>query len=71
MTTLPPLIPGSLSEIPRTLQTVRDARVRAAALTEPESEVERKAMSRLTRVLSSDEPLNTEVPRGYYLNIQV
>lgn len=71
MTTLPPLTPGSLSEIPRTLQTVRDARVRAAALTEPENEVERKAMSRLTRVLSSDEPLNTEVPRGYYLNIQV
>ncbi len=71
MTTLPPLASGSASEIPRTLQTVRDARVRAAALAQPETEIERKAMSRLARVLTSEEPLNTEVPRGYYLNIQV
>ncbi|MSO91845.1 MAG: hypothetical protein EXQ86_00405 [Rhodospirillales bacterium] len=71
MTAVPSLPTTSTAEIPRTLQTVRDVRVRAAALAEPETEGERKAMRRLDHVLTSDEPLNTEVPRGYYLNIQV
>ena len=71
MTDAPTLPSTSIADIPRTLQTIRDIKARASVSADPESEVERKAMNRLARALTSGEPLNTEVPRGYYLNIQV
>ncbi len=48
-----------------------EVKVRAAVGRNSDSPEERKALSRLARVLAAGEPPATDVPRGFYLNIRV
>jgi hypothetical protein len=52
-------------------KATRQVRARAAAIPQGESEAERQAVLRLGRLLASGQPLDPEVPRGFYLNIRV
>ncbi len=48
-----------------------EVKVRAPVGQKSDSPEERKALSRLARVLAAGEPPATDVPRGFYLNIRV
>ena len=52
-------------------ETVREATARAAAVRQDTSPEERQGLTRLNRILAQDRPLRQDVPRGFYLNIQV
>jgi len=52
-------------------ESVREVRARAAVTDQRESEAERRGLRRLNQVLDQDRPLREDVPRGFYLNIQV
>lgn len=51
--------------------TVRDVKVRANTTEQSQSEQEKHGLRRLSSALNNDEPLRDDVPRGYYLNINV
>lgn len=59
--------PGGLSGY----GSMREVRARASAIPQSETEAERRAVDRLGHLLATGEPLDSEVPRGYYLNIRV
>lgn len=65
----PPVAVGG--DRPAGYDTARDVKVRAAAGRRSDSPEERNALSRLARVLDAGDPPAANVPRGYYLNIQV
>ena len=46
-------------------------RARAAAIQQKTSSEELDGLKRLNRILGRDQPLRDNVPRGYYLNIQI
>lgn len=50
---------------------MREVRARASAIPQSETAAERLAVERLGNLLATGEPLDTEVPRGYYLNINI
>ena len=52
-------------------ETVREIRARVAVAEGRQSENERKSLRRLNQILSLDQPMPNNVPRGYYLNIEV
>ena len=52
-------------------EAVREIRARAAVTEGRQSENERKSLRRLNQILSLDQPLQNNVPKGYYLNIEV
>ena len=52
-------------------EAVREIRARAAVTEEQQSENERKSLRRLNQILSLDQPLPNNVPRGYCLNIEI
>ena len=52
-------------------EAVREIRARAAVTEGQHSENERKSLRRLNLILSLDQPLPNNVPRGYCLNIEV
>ena len=52
-------------------EAVREIRARAAVTEGRQSENERKSLRRLNQILSLDQPMPNNVPRGYYLNIEV
>ena len=52
-------------------ETVREIQARVAVAEERQSENERKSLRRLNQILSLDQPMPNNVPRGYYLNIEV
>jgi hypothetical protein len=56
---------------PESYRTARAAGIRAAVMREPESPRVERALARLDRVLSSDSAPNEQVPRGFYINIEV
>lgn len=56
---------------PRGYDATREVRARARVLNEPDNERTRRALDRLDRILASDEPLRSDVPRGYYLDILI
>ncbi len=56
---------------PRGYNAAHEVKVRAVVGHRSDSPEERQALSRLARVLAGDEPPRTDVPRGFYLNIQV
>ena len=58
-------------DAPRGYQDVREVKARAAVAQSSDSPEERQAVARLNQVLESGKPLDAEVPRGFYLNIQV
>ena len=51
--------------------SVRDVKARASTTEPAQSEQEKRGLRRLDSVLSNNEPLRDDVPRGYYLNINV
>ena len=67
--TNPPVALGG--DRPAGSDTARDVKVRAAAGRQSESPEGRTALSRLARVLAAGDPPPADVPRGFYLNIQV
>ena len=53
-------------------RTMREVRAHAAVVAEGGDSAEmRGARARLSLLLASDQPLRTNVPRGYYLNFTV
>ncbi|MEE8393587.1 MAG: hypothetical protein V3R66_04520 [Rhodospirillales bacterium] len=52
-------------------QAAREVKARAAVTQTNDSIKDLKAISRLNRFLDANEPLNDDVPRGFYINIQV
>jgi hypothetical protein len=50
---------------------VREVQARAAVTNQNQTEQERRGLRRLNQVLSADQPLRDNVPRGFYLNIEV
>ncbi len=67
--TNPPVALGG--DRPAGYHTAGDVKVRAAAGRQSDSPEERTALSKLVRVLAAGDPPTADVPRGYYLNIQV
>ncbi len=67
--TNPPVALGG--DRPAGYDSARDVTVRAATGRPSESPQERNALSRLARVLAAGDPPPADVPRGFYLNIQV
>ena len=53
-------------------ETVREVRARASTLTQQgTSTEERRTLRRLNQVLDQEQPPRGNVPRGFYLNIEV
>ena len=50
---------------------VREVQARASVTNQQQSEQERRGMRRLNQILSNDTQPRENVPRGFYLNIQV
>ena len=67
--TNPPVALGG--DRPAGYDSARDVKVRAVVGRQSESPEERNALSRLARVLAAGDPPAADVPRGFYLNIQV
>jgi len=58
-------------DAPRGYRDVREVKARAAVARGGDSPEQRQALARLNKILASDQPLDPNVPRGYYLNIKV
>ncbi len=74
MSTINTISPRTISlnsERPRGYSGVEDVRNRAAVTKSSETALQRRALSRLERVLGPGQPPNTDVPRGFYLDITV
>ncbi|MCP5366192.1 MAG: hypothetical protein H6907_08935 [Hyphomicrobiales bacterium] len=56
---------------PRAYQAAREVERRAAVTQGDDNPRNRAALQRLGQLLASGRPLDDNVPRGYYLNIQV
>ena len=52
-------------------ETLREIRARASKLSTLDSTEERLSLRRLNEVLDKDQPPGGDVPRGFYLNIEV
>ncbi len=63
-------VPPAASQ-PRAYAEAREVRALAAVTQNAESPETKKALGRLGRVLASSQPPRTDVPRGFYVNIQV
>ena len=50
---------------------IRELQARASVTSEHKSELERRSLRRLNQALSNDQPLRENVPRGFYINIEV
>ena len=56
----------------RATRTVREVRAQTAIATDGADSLEmRTALKRLSRILASDQPLRTNVPRGFYLSFTI
>ncbi len=67
--TNPPVALGG--DRPASYDSARDVKVRVAAGRQSDSPDEGNALSRLAQVLAAGDPPAADVPRGFYLNIQV
>ncbi len=56
---------------PKGYHAAREVKTRAAVTRANDNPQQRKAVLRLNRVLDANRPLSKDVPRGFYLNIQV
>lgn len=65
------VLASRLSREGSSLNTAREARSRAAVTQSKDSPEIQGAMNRLDRVLRGGHPPRSDVPRGYYVNIQV
>ncbi|MHA1597418.1 MAG: hypothetical protein ACTSV1_01740 [Alphaproteobacteria bacterium] len=74
MNSLTPISPRTIaltSDRPRGYQSADEVRNRAAVTNATESPHERRALTRLDKALDAKRPPQTDVPRGYYLDIRV
>jgi len=64
---------GAIAQRPRLYQSegVREVQARARVLEQRQSEEERQGVQRLDRLLKQVGEPDGDVPRGFYLNIQV
>ncbi len=51
--------------------SAREVRARASFTDQEQTEQERLSLHRLNNVLTNGQPLHENVPRGYYLNIEI
>ena len=51
--------------------SIREVQARATAVDQGSSTEERRGLRRLNHVLDQDQPARANVPRGFYLNIEV
>ena len=51
--------------------TVRQVRARAESIPQNTTPEERDGLRRLNQILDQDRPLRDNVPRGFYLNIEI
>ena len=51
--------------------TLREVRARASAVSQDSSVEEKRSLRRLNQVLDQNQPPRDNVPRGFYLNIEV
>ena len=51
--------------------TLREVHARASAVSQDSSVEEQRSLRRLNQVLDQNQPLRINVPRGFYLNIEV
>ncbi len=56
---------------PSGYRAAREVQFRAAVSRLSETPQERKALSRLDRILEANRPLRDDVPRGFHINIRV
>ncbi len=67
----PPLpVPPAVSQ-PRAHADAREMRALASVTENAESPATKRVLGRLGRVLASSEPPRADLPRGFYVNIQV
>ncbi|MEE8352073.1 MAG: hypothetical protein V3R37_07800 [Rhodospirillales bacterium] len=52
-------------------EQAREVNARAASVTQDSTPEELNGLKRLNRILSKDQPLRDNVPRGFYLNIRI
>ena len=74
MSSIAPISPRTIAltaDRPRGYQSADDVRNRAAVTNATESPHERRALTRLDKALDTNRPPETNVPRGYYLDIRV
>ena len=72
-------IPGNIparaialtTERPRGYDTAAEVKNRAGATPSNETPAERKALNRLDTVLDSQRPPRPDVPRGFYINLNI
>lgn len=50
---------------------VREVQARASVSNPAQSELEKRGLRRLNQALTANQPLRDNVPRGFYLNIEV
>ena len=50
---------------------IREVQARASVASERQSDLERHSLRRLNQALSNEQPLRDNVPRGFYINIEV
>ena len=51
--------------------SVREVQTRASVTNERQSDQEKRSLRRLNQALSNDQPLRNNVPRGFYINIEI
>jgi hypothetical protein len=71
-----PIAPTPVQQAPNRnaragFQTAREIEFQARVMENIDSPQTRRAMQRLDKVSRGDTPLRDDVPRGYYLNIEV
>ena len=59
------------SDRPRGYKVAEEVKNRAAATNQNQTPHERRALSRLGKVLSNTDNPRTDVPRGFYLDIKI
>ncbi|MBC8157729.1 MAG: hypothetical protein ISR44_06245 [Rhodospirillales bacterium] len=69
--TLSSLAASTGSRLPSIYHEAREVMFRAKTAPRADAPVVSRALNRLDTALSSGEPLDREVPRGFYLNILV
>ncbi|NQV47622.1 MAG: hypothetical protein HQ504_07550 [Rhodospirillaceae bacterium] len=72
-------IPGSIpartialtKERPRGYDSAEEVKNRAGATTSNETAAERRALNRLDKVLDAHRPPRSDVPRGFYIDLNI
>ena len=63
--------PATAKKKPASYRLAEEAQMRASVMREPVSPRVEKALARLDRQLASPQELRANVPRGFYINIEI